>query len=107
MGEHLGYSLIQSDLPIDRGFKLVKLENDKRVGLYLNKIVLAHEKDLELENLIKDISGPGLSLSHLAGVYILESKGLSESIDIIASLKEKVPNLSVDLDIRYNRISPK
>lgn len=106
IGEYLGYLLIESEIAIENGFKLIKLESEKRVGLYMEKIILIHEKNNEFESKLKELSG-AISFYYLSGVYFIESKSIEDSINFLTSYKQKFPNSQADLDIQYNRMMPK
>lgn len=105
LGEYLGYLLVESEIAIENGYKLIKLENENRVGLYMEKVILIHQKSNEFESKLKELSG-AISFYHLSGVYFVESKSVEASIEFLTLFKQNFPHSQADLDIQYNRIMP-
>ena len=103
IGEIQGMLVIKTNTPSSGSLPLIKKENEDRVGLYMGKIVLIHKQDDNLENEIAAIVGvPGM-ISHVSGVYIIESPKVADSIQLLTNLKEKFKNTQIDLDINYSR----
>jgi hypothetical protein len=99
IGMHDGYVVVKdSNKPVG-ALSLVYNTSEKRLGIFMNKIVVLHEKSSDFETKLRGIAGS--NVDYVSGVYFIESDNLAVALNTLAIIQSSISAVKSDLDVNY------
>lgn len=99
VGNHDGYIVVRDGSKPQYALNLIYNTTEKRLGIYMKKIVVLHEKSSDFENKLRDISKSNVEF--ISGVYFIEADNLSNALKILSDLQNSFHSAKVELDVNY------
>ena len=102
IGKHDGYIVVKDAAKPANALNLVYNSSEKRVGIFMGKIVVIHKKSNDFESKLQDISGS--TPEYHSGVYFLSSDNLPAATKTVSNIQNNFKSIQVDLDVNYSRV---
>lgn len=95
VGKHEGYLVIKASAKPERALNLVYNASERRLGIYMGKVIAVHERSDEFEQKYQ--------AEYLAGTYFIDVSDLAEAVSTVTNIQAGFPTAQVDLDVNYGR----
>jgi hypothetical protein len=102
LGKYDELTIFRSANRPDGAFNIVYDTKTRKIGLYLDQIIVVHEKSSKLEDFISNVKGIAPNFHY--GVYFVPVENFSDAQELGESISSNFSKAKVDLDINYNRV---
>jgi hypothetical protein len=104
VGKHDGFIIVKENSQPQNSLSLIYSNTEKKLGVYMEKIVIVHEQSKGFESKLKDLTGK--EPFYVSGVYFIDLSSLQEAISTVSDIQKNLKSDNVDLDVNYSYQKP-